>query len=118
MPFTQGESGNPEGRPVGSQNKRKKQLREKIENFLVNNFEAVVEEINTMSSKDKIKFYVEMLPYGLGKVKAESSEVNFDRMTDQEIEEIYEKLKDVATKTIEETARSTAINYQPSVVSG
>ena len=109
MPFTKGESGNPEGRPVGSQNKRKKQLREMIENFLVNNFEAVVEEINTMSSKDKIKFYVEMLPYGLGKVRAESSDVNLDRLTDQEIDEIFERLKEVATQTIEETTRSYAI---------
>jgi len=106
MPFTKGESGNPEGRPVGSQNKRKKQLREMIENFLVNNFEAVVEEINTMPSKDKIKFYVELLPFGLGKVRAESSDVNLDRLTDQEIDEIFEKLKDVATRTIEETTKS------------
>ena len=106
MPFTKGESGNPEGRPVGSQNKRKKQLREMIENFLVNNFEAVVEGINTMSSKDKIKFYVELLPYGLGKVRAESSDVSLDRLTDQEIDEIFGKLKDVATQTIEETTRS------------
>ena len=106
MPFTKGESGNPEGRPVGSQNKRKKQLREMIENFLVNNFEAVVEEINTMSSKDKIKFYVVMLPYGLGKVRAESGDVNLDRLTDQEIDEIFEKLRKVATQTIEETTRS------------
>jgi hypothetical protein len=108
MPFIQGESGNPDGRPVGSQNKRKKQLREMIENFLVNNFEAVVEEINTLPSKDKIKFYVGLLPYGLGKVKAEG-DVSLDRLTDQEIDEIFEKLKEVATRTIEETTQRYAI---------
>ena len=112
MPFTQGESGNPSGRPPGSQNKAKKKLREMIENFLIDNFEKVQEEFDKLEGKEKVKFYCVLLPYGLAKVKPEGDMV-FERLTDQEIDELYEKLKDVAIRTIEETAAQARIPERP-----
>ena len=101
MPFEQGQSGNPAGRPKGSMNKARKELKEKITMFLLDNFEAVQEEFNKLEGKEKVQFYCAMLPYGLAKVKPEP-EINRDRLTDEEINEIYEKLKYVAIKQLQE----------------
>jgi len=108
MPFTPGESGNPNGRPAGSQNKAKKKLREMIETFLLDNFEQVQEEFDRLEGKDKVKFYCDLLPYGLAKMKAEPDLI-FERLTDQEINELFEKLKHVATQTIKNTAAENGI---------
>ncbi|HTA83545.1 MAG TPA: hypothetical protein VK783_11440 [Bacteroidia bacterium] len=112
MPFIQGESGSPNGRPVGSQNKAKKKLREMIENFLVESFEEGQKEFDELQGKDKVKFYCELLPYGLAKIKSES-DTTFERLTDEEIDELFEKLKDVATRTIEEKRAQARISQRP-----
>lgn len=109
MPFTQGKSGNPGGRPAGSQNKRKTQLREMIENFLVDNFEKVVEEINTLEAKDRVKFYCILLPYGLAKVKPEADN-NIERLTERELDEIFEKLKHVAEQSIKNATSDAVVS--------
>jgi hypothetical protein len=112
MPFEQGQSGNPGGRPKGSMNKAKKDLREKLCQFLVDNFEAVQEEFDKLEGPEKVKFYVALLPYGLAKVKPEP-EVNLERLTDTELDELFEKLKDVASKQLQEQEGEAQLFERP-----
>jgi uncharacterized protein DUF5681 len=106
MPFEQGESGNPAGRPKGSQNKATKELREKICQFLLDNFARVQEEFNNLEGKDKVKFYCDLLPFGLARIKP-SDDNTLDRLTDTELNDLFEKLKDVANRQIQDTEAET-----------
>ncbi|HEV7332337.1 MAG TPA: DUF5681 domain-containing protein [Flavisolibacter sp.] len=92
MPFEKGISGNPAGRKPGSTNKSTAQLREIVNNFLSDNFEAVAESFKSLPAKDKVKAYVDLLQYGLPKLQAESSNP-FENMTDEQLDEIVNRLK-------------------------
>ncbi len=81
-------------------NKAKQALREKISQFLVDKFDEVAEVYEVLEPKEKVKFYCALLPFGMAKVKPEP-EVNLDRLSEDEVIEIFEKLKEVANKQIE-----------------
>lgn len=101
MPFEKGESGNPAGRPKGSLNKTAKDLRQMITDFLVENFEEVQKCFNEIPPKEKIKVYCKLLAFALPKLRA-SDELMMERLTDQELDELFEKLKEAANKQIAE----------------
>ncbi|RYZ25648.1 MAG: hypothetical protein EOO10_17715 [Chitinophagaceae bacterium] len=92
MPFEKGQSGNPTGRKPGSKNKSTSQLRDILNSFLSDNFEAVAEAFHSLSARDKVKAYVDLLQYGLPKLQAESSNP-FENMTDEQLDEIVNRLK-------------------------
>lgn len=80
MPFKEGESGNPNGRPKGSVNKASASLRESINQFLADNFESVQRNFDELEPKDRIKLWIELLQYALPKLRTLS-------LADAEMEE-------------------------------
>ncbi len=76
MPFKENDSRiNRDGRPKGAKNKVPYNLREKINEFLSDNFETIKKDFEKLEPKDKIKFYLDFLNYTLPKfqgVKVES----------------------------------------------
>ena len=93
MPFEQGISGNPEGRPKGAKNKTTSQLRETINNFLENNFEQVMKDFTELSPKDRAKLYCDLLQYGLPRLQSVQLETEFDSLSDAQLTQIIEELK-------------------------
>ncbi len=92
MAFKKGNSGNPTGRPKGSQNKAGGQLREVIANFLEQRFEDVVNDFEQLEPKDRIKVYTDLLQYGVPKLQAVSNSIEFEQMTDAQLDDIFERL--------------------------
>ena len=93
MPFEQGISGNPEGRPKGTKNKTGLQLRETITDFLENNFEKIVQDFHYLKPKDRVKLYCDLLQYGLPRLQAVQLETDFDNLSDSQLDQIIEELK-------------------------
>lgn len=69
MPFKKGQSGNPEGRPPGSPNKVTQEIRERINDFLDNNFDDIQADIQRLEPKDRVKFFIELLSFGVPRLK-------------------------------------------------
>jgi hypothetical protein len=69
MAFKRGISGNPAGRPPGTKNRVNDEIRTRINNFLDDNFETVENDIMELEPRDRIKFFIELLQYGLPKLK-------------------------------------------------
>lgn len=69
MPFTKGNSGNPNGRPKGAVNNTTKEVREVLSTFVEpNKLKEVLEQIN--DPVDYINAISKLLPYCLPKMKA------------------------------------------------
>ncbi len=70
MKYKEGSSGNPNGRPKGSKNKVGSDLRERIINFLSNEFENVQNDFQKLKPHERIRLYCDLLQYGLPKLQA------------------------------------------------
>ena len=97
MAFEKGNSGNPEGRPKGAVNKTSSQLRETITDFLDNNFEKIVTDFEGLKPKERVKVYCDLLQYGLPRLQAIQLETDFERLTDEQLDDIIESLKQSPT---------------------
>ena len=86
------------GRPKGSKNKATLVLREAVNGFLEKNFEKVQERFNELDARDQVKFYIDMLQFGLPKLKAVELSSEFERLTDAELNHIIKELTDVANQ--------------------
>jgi hypothetical protein len=101
MPFEKGESGSTAGRPKGAMNARAKLLRQMISDFLVENFEEVQKCFKEIPPKEKIKAYCNLLAFAVPKLRP-SDELMLERLSDDELNELFEKLKEAANRQLAE----------------
>ncbi|MBC8984774.1 hypothetical protein H9X96_03185 [Pedobacter sp. N36a] len=87
------------GRKPGTTNKVTKDLREVISGFLQKNATKMQEEYEKLDPKDKLTFFEKMIKYSLPAMTAvdlttKGESVNrFDKMSDEELQREYERLK-------------------------
>ena len=93
MPLTKGRTNNPNGRPPGAKNKVNTELRSLINNFLNAEFKTVKRAFKKLDPKDQIKAYTDLLNYGLPKLQATSHDINFENMTEEQLDHIINQLK-------------------------
>jgi len=74
--FKPGQSGNPAGRKPGSKNKVQAEVRERIKQFIEENFDQVQTDFTTMKPEDRVNFYEKMLRYIIPPLSASSVNVN------------------------------------------
>jgi len=70
MPFKKGESGNPKGKPPGTKNKVNQEIRQRINDFLDDNFKTIEDDLKVIEPRERVRFYIELLQFGLPKLKA------------------------------------------------
>jgi hypothetical protein len=92
MPFEKGISGNINGRPKGSKNKAGEGLRNLISDFLEQKFEQVVNDFEILEPKDRIKVFTDLLQYTVPKLQAVSNSIEFEKMTDEQLDEVINHL--------------------------
>ena len=83
--------GNP-GKPKGAKNKINQDLRDKISLFLNDEFEKVTTDFRKLEPKDRLKFYTDLLQYGLPRLQATSLEIDLDKMDEEQLDVILEHI--------------------------
>lgn len=94
MGLKKGQTNNPAGRPKGAVNKTSAAIRERITAFLDANFDQVQKDFESpeLSVRDKLKFYTELLPYAVPKLQSTTLDINFETLTDEQLDTIIQNL--------------------------
>jgi hypothetical protein len=98
MPFKEGESGNPKGKPKGAKNKIGKDLRERLVNFLSEEFVTIQTDFKNLKPKERVRLYCDLLQYGLPKLQSVTLEAQLERLTDEQIDDLFNRLKATANE--------------------
>ena len=70
MPFEKGDERiNRNGRPQGAKGRVNDEIRNRINTFLNENFETIQSDIKDLEPRERVRFYIELLQYGISKVK-------------------------------------------------
>lgn len=93
MPFKPGISGNPAGRTPGSKNKAQAEVRELIEEIFKENREEIKAAFEKLEGRDKVRAATELLPYIVPKMQSVSNSINWEDLTEEQLDEIIERLK-------------------------
>lgn len=87
------EIGNP-GRPKGAKNKVNTQMRDLIQQLFDDNFDTIQQDLESLESKDRLKFMTDLLPYLIPKLQSttHTTEIDLDSFTDDQLDVLIERI--------------------------
>lgn len=87
------EIGNP-GRPKGAKNKVNTQMRDLIQQLFDDNFDTIQQDLESLESKDRLKFMTDLLPYLIPKLQSttHTTEIDLDSFTDDQLDALIERI--------------------------
>lgn len=99
MPFEKGKE-KTGGRQKGTPNKATG-IKAKIDAFLSEQHDKFLQEMQLLSGKDYVNAYLKMLDYSIPKLTRSATSVNFNDLTESEVEELFERLKNEVKQSAE-----------------
>lgn len=94
MAQKKGQTGNPNGRPKGTPNRTTGEMRAKIQKLVDTSWKTISKDIQKMPPKDRVDIVVKLLPYVTPKLQTTELNVDFDRLTDEQLNEFVNSLID------------------------
>lgn len=92
MGLKKGTTNNPNGRPTGKPNRITGDLRAKIQSILNDNIDRVQDDLNSLDAKDRLQVLEKLLSYVLPKLQAQSIDIDFSNMSEENIDAIINQL--------------------------
>lgn len=82
------------GRPKGAKNKINGQMRDLIQQLFDANFDTIQEDLESLESKDRLKFMTDLLPYLLPKLQSttHSTQIDIDNLSNEELDTLIERI--------------------------
>ena len=80
------------GRVKGSTNKITKELRERIKDFLENNFEKIELDFSKLEPIQKVTVFPSYLKFVLPALQASSVDLNISKLSDEELNQLLQTL--------------------------
>jgi hypothetical protein len=75
MPFTKGQSGNPDGRPQGSKNKTPADLLELLKRFAIDNFEQFKKDFDSLTPELRCSLWLKAMLHIVPKAEPDKKEL-------------------------------------------
>ncbi|HRO47330.1 hypothetical protein [Agriterribacter sp.] len=88
------------GRKPGAPNKATKDLRQWINSFIDSQTEQIQKDWKQLEPKDRIILFERLLKYSLPTLQATSLTTDFEKMTDQQLDQIIDELKKQSDENI------------------
>jgi len=94
MGLRKGQTNNPKGRPKGSKNKVTANLRNWVQSVVIDNRQQFTTDLQLLEPYERVKLITQLLGYVLPRLQAVETAVNFNDLTDEQINIIVDRLKD------------------------
>lgn len=104
MAFETGNKGGP-GRPKGSKNQATAILRKNIIKFLKDELPEVIEDFQHLRPGQRVRFYTDLLKFGLPQLQSSSVDVNLEKLPEQDLDKLILTI-------IEKNEQKQYINYE------
>ncbi len=96
MPFIEGQSGNPTGKPLGVKNKAGKTIRDLITAFVYDNWPQAIIDFKTLKPSERLQFLEKIFKYVLPSLQAVNVTTDLEQqlevLSDQQLEDLMNKL--------------------------
>jgi hypothetical protein len=96
MPFIEGQSGNPTGKPLGVKNKAGKPIRDLITAFVNDNWPQAIIDFKTLKPSERLQFLEKILKYVVPSLQAVNVTTDLEQqlevLSDQQLEDLMNKL--------------------------
>ena len=93
-----GKTNNPNGRPKGTPNRITADMRDWLSAVLDKNRKQMEKDLKRLEPKDRLQILEKMMQYVIPKQQAVSAEIDFNRLSDEQLDAVIDKL----TKSIED----------------
>lgn len=96
MGLHKGNTNNPHGRPKGAKNKLNSELRERISDFLNNNWENIESDFQQLEPEKKIAFFEKLLQYSVPKLQntVHDTKIDFSGYSDSELSNLINRINE------------------------
>ena len=94
MKFQPGNNANPNGRPKKTVRETQDDLRYMLLEFMKANFSEVLTDLDTMSSKDRIRFYIQLLRHVEPRHIERPPMINLENLSEGQLDEVIQKIID------------------------
>ena len=93
MGLKKGQTNNPNGRKPGTPNKVTKDLRQWINSFIESQTDQIQRDWKQLEPKDRIILFEKLLKYSLPTLQATSLTTDFEKLTDEQLDQIIAELQ-------------------------
>lgn len=100
MGLKKGMTNNPNGRKPGTPNKVTKDLRKWINGFIESQTDQIQRDWQQLEPKDRIILFERLLKYSLPTLQATSLTTDFEKMTDEQLDQIINELQKQSNENI------------------
>ena len=83
---------NPKGRPKGKPNKITADLRQRIKNFLDNNFNEVQADFKKLDPVQKLAFYEKLLKFAVPVLNSNDVKIDIENLNEKDLDTLIERL--------------------------
>lgn len=88
------------GRPKGSRNQATAILRKNIIRFLKEEFEEVKEDFAGLRPAQRVRFYTDLLKFGLPQLQSSNVAIEFEKLPEQDLDKLFIQIIDKNEKKI------------------